>query len=883
MPDARPAPPPTIRLADYRPPDYGVDEVKLTFELAPNATRVHARLALRRNGDHAEPLRLDGEGLDTRAVRLDGRLLGDGDYRVDAGQLVIDEVGERCVVETECVIDPSANTALSGLYRSSGNYCTQCEPEGFRRITWYPDRPDVLSVFTVTIIADAEANPVMLSNGDLLQETTGKDGLRKVTWHDPWPKPSYLFALVAGDLGCLADTFVTAAGREVALRVYAEHHNMDQCDHAMASLKKAMAWDEASYGREYDLGTYMIVAVDDFNMGAMENKGLNIFNSRYVLARGETATDDDFDGIEGVIGHEYFHNWSGNRVTCRDWFQLSLKEGFTVFRDQEFSADMGSRGVKRITDVNLLRAHQFPEDDGPMAHPVRPDAYVEINNFYTMTVYNKGAEVIRMLYHLLGADAFRAGCDLYFARHDGEAVTTDDFVRAHEDAANRSLAQFRRWYEQAGTPRVHVASDYDARARTLTLRMRQECPPTPGQAHKEPFLVPVLGALFDHQGRPLPSRLDGETDAVHEHVFELTDAEQDFVLHEVDAPPVPSLLRGFSAPVRLDAGLDAEALTVLMTADNDPFNRWNAGQQLALGQLLPAVKAISAGAQPRFDDAYLAAFAALVDSDIDDGAFHALALTLPEQAILAGELDPVDPLAIAAALDALRTTLARPLVDTLVDRYQAFVPEPAYAFEPVQNGRRALKNRLLSLITAGNLSIGAQLAEEQYRRADNMTDRFAALAVVSRHGGDVAETLLADFFERFRGQSLIVDKWLRLQATSPAMGDLARIRALLDHPAYQGGNPNKVRALVGAFCHANPLHFHARDGSGHAFAAEQVLALDPRNPQLAARLVSVFNPWRRHAEPWRASMREALLRIDSRAGLSRDCGEIVSRALADDG
>ena len=870
----------TVRLADYRPPVFAVDTVELTFELDPAATRVTSRLAVRRTGDG--PLVLDGHGLQTVRVAVDGIELGTGEYRIDDTSLTIDRSGEAFIVETECVIDPDANTALSGLYRSSGNYCTQCEPEGFRRITWYPDRPDVLSVFTTTIIADASACPVLLANGNLVEVSDLDDGRRRAVWHDPWPKPSYLFALVAGDLGCLEDTFVTRSGRRVALKLYTEHHNMDQLDHAMASLKKSMKWDEDVYGREYDLDTYMIVAVDDFNMGAMENKGLNVFNTRYVLARPETATDADYEGIEGVIAHEYFHNWSGNRVTCRDWFQLSLKEGFTVFRDQQFSADMGSAGVKRIADVNLLRAHQFPEDSGPMAHPVRPDTYVEINNFYTMTVYNKGAEVIRMLYNLLGADQFRAGCDLYFERHDGQAVTTDDFVRAHEDAASRSLVQFRRWYTQAGTPRVTVNSHYDEAARTVTLTMSQHCPPTPGQPSKEPFHIPVKGALFAADGRPLASRVEGETDAVHEHVFELTGASQTFVLHDVDAPAVPSLLRGFSAPVRLDAGLDTAGLGILVAHDNDPFNRWDAAQRLALGQIVRALPEAAAERAPSFDEEYLTAFGALLDADIEDKAFQALALALPDHAIVSEEVETVDPLAIHRAIGALERTLAVRFADAMATRYRNLAPGAQYAFEPGQNGRRALRNRMLAYLAAFDPDAASALAAEQFAAADNMTARMGALWAACANGLPGTDALLERFLADWRDHSLIVDKWFRLQATSPTLGSVERLRELVEHPAYSATNPNKVRAVVGAFCHANPARFHARDGSGYDFVTGQILALDKVNPQITARLAGAFNSWRRFAAPWRDAMRERLERIAGAPGLSRDTGEIVGRALAGD-
>ncbi len=867
-----------VYLSDYQPPTFRVNRTGLEFELDPVSTVVRSRLELERNRDGA--LTLYGDGLELRALKLDGESLGSDQYTLAEGTLVIANAPDKLTLETESLINPEANTALNGLYRSGGIFCTQCEPEGFRRITWFPDRPDVLSIYTVGITANREQNPVLLANGNRIEYELLDNGLHRALWHDPWPKPSYLFALVGGDLGCLRDTFTTRSGRQVQLEIYSEHHNMDQCGHAMESLKKSMSWDEQVYGREYDLDTYMIVAVDDFNMGAMENKGLNIFNSKYVLARPETATDADFDGIEGVIGHEYFHNWSGNRVTCRDWFQLSLKEGFTVFRDQEFSADMGSRGVKRIIDANLLRAHQFPEDNGPLAHPVRPDSYVEINNFYTMTVYNKGAEVVRMLYNLLGVDTFRQGCDLYFDRHDGEAVTTDDFLQAHEDAGNRRLEQFRRWYSQAGTPRVTTTTKYDATRRICHIHMTQSCPPTPGQEHKQTFHIPVRTALFSRQGEPIRSRIAPDRDATLEHVFELTEAGQTFTLYDVESAPVTSLLRGFSAPVKLDAGLDDFELTVLMAHDSDPFNRWDAGQRLALAQILKAVCALREGEEVSFDNAYLDAFGRLLEADLADRAFHAFALKMPEYSIIAEELPQIDPLLVHRARSLLESELANRYHDALLDRYREFVPEPSYQFNPGQSGRRALKNQLLHYLAAADLKTADSLCLEQYRRADNMTDTMAALNTLCEFGSPGAPELLETFYRQWKQHSLIVDKWLRLQAMSPKLGDLSRIRMLLTHAAYNSSNPNKVRALLGAFCHANPVQFHQPDGSAYAFLTDQILALDPSNPQITSRLAGVFNQWQRYAEPWQGLMRQSLERIRLCDSLSRDTREIVTRALA---
>ncbi|MFT5114574.1 MAG: aminopeptidase N [Parasphingorhabdus sp.] len=868
----------TIRLADYRQPDFKIPTVTLEVELHPTRTLVTSHIDVRRHTGAAD-LILDGDNLKLIEVRVDNQALSENQYVVTESQLTILHSPDTFRLTTITEINPEANTELNGLYRSSGNFCTQCEPEGFRRITWFIDRPDVLSSFTVTIRADKKDCPILLSNGDCIERSELDDGRHQTTWHDPWPKPSYLFALVAGDLGCLEDHFTTCSGRKVTLQIYAEHHNMDQCDHAMESLINSMLWDEKVYGREYDLDTFMIVVVDDFNMGAMENKGLNIFNSKYVLARPETATDSDFDGIESVIGHEYFHNWSGNRVTCRDWFQLSLKEGFTVFRDQEFSADMGSRGVKRIEDVNVLRAAQFPEDAGPMAHAVRPESYLEINNFYTVTIYNKGAEVVRMLHQLEGEEGFRRGCDVYFDRHDGQAVTTDDFVAAHEAANNRDFGHFKLWYKQAGTPEVSVTMDYDLESRNCTISMQQNCPDTPDQSNKNPFHIPIRTALFSNAGTPLKSRMPEHTDSVHEHVLELTESNQQFVLQDVDEQPVLSMLRGFSAPIKLDPGLTDQQLGILMAHDDDPFNRWDSGQRLALSQMVNGINAMAVNDEPVFSNEFIAAWGTLLNSDITDGAFQAYALGLPGQSIVAEASTPINPLAIARVTTELYARLAGEFATDIQRKYRQLLPTEPYQIDHQQKGTRALKNRLLFLLGAGNVEGYEELCQQQYRSADNMTDRLAAISVLSHFGANLATELLKDFYQSWQQHSLVVDKWLRLQAASPVLGNLSFIRQLQKHEAYNETNPNKVRALIGAFSHANPVQFHKIDGSGYAFLRDQVLELDKRNPQIAARLIGALQQWRRYAEPWRSNMRRELQAIDQHSDLSKDVAEIVGRCL----
>jgi aminopeptidase N len=878
--------PPSIRLSDYRPPDFRIERVELDFELGEETTRVVARLSLERSaGAAAEvPLLLHGERLELESLHLDERTLTGAEYRADADSLIIHRVPDRFELRIATRIRPQDNTELSGLYTSSGNFCSQCEAEGFRRITYFLDRPDVMARYTTTIHAERQRYPVLLSNGNLVANGEDAEGRHWVRWDDPFPKPSYLFALVAGDLAWLEDRFTTASGREVRLFVYVQPHNIDMCEHAMQSLKKAMRWDEDVYGREYDLDRYMIVAVDDFNMGAMENKGLNIFNSKFVLARPDTATDSDYQNIEGVIGHEYFHNWSGNRVTCRDWFQLSLKEGFTVFRDQEFSADMGSRAVKRIQDVNLLRTHQFREDAGPMAHPIRPDAYVEINNFYTATVYNKGAEVVRMLQTLVGAEGFRRGTDLYFQRHDGQAVTTDDFVRAIEDANAIRLELFRHWYSQAGTPVVRVERHYDARAQTYALTLYQHCPPTPGQPEKQPFHIPVGMALLDADGRAMPLRLYGEPQPQGaERVLQLCQAQETFVFQDVVAEPVPSLLRGFSAPVRLEMDYRDSELAFLLASDSDPFCRWEAGQQLAVHLILELAVAWRAGRPLEVPAAFVDAMAAVLTGGDLDPAFQALVLTLPSETYLAEFMPVVDSEALHTARQHLRRHLALRLRDVWWQHYHALSQPGPYRTDAMAVGRRSLRNLCLGyLMELEDDADVLGLCVAQFRAAQNMTDVMAALATLAHRSEAEAQRCLDEFYARWRDEPLVVDKWLAVQALSRRADTLERVRSLTGHAAFSLRNPNKVYALLRNFSQGNPLRFHAADGSAYRFLGEQIALLDSINPQVAARLAGAFSDWRRYGTDCRNAMRGVLFYLRDNTKLSRDTYEIVIKTLSGD-
>lgn len=872
----------TIHRHDYRPPDYTVDSIELSFELGEETTLVRSRIAMRAAYDRSQgerPLVLDGHRFMLRGLRLNGAPLAPEAFQVSEEALVVPSVPAAFTLEVETELRPQDNTCLEGLYRSGGMFCTQCEAQGFRSITYYPDRPDVLSIYTVTITADRGRYPVLLSNGNPVKRGELPDGRHFATWHDPFKKPSYLFALVAGDLACIEESFTTCSGREVSLRLYLHEANRHKGEHALRSLKKAMRWDEETFGREYDLDCYMIVAVDDFNMGAMENKGLNVFNSRYVLATPETATDEDYQAIEEVIGHEYFHNWSGNRVTCRDWFQLSLKEGLTIFRDQEFSADMESRGVKRIADVRYLRTAQFAEDNGPMAHPVRPDSYMEINNFYTMTVYNKGAEVIRMIRTLLGTERFRKGMDLYFGRHDGQAVTIEDFVQAMADAGERDLGQFRLWYCQAGTPHVEASGTFGTSDGVFTLTVRQSCPPTPGQAEKLPLHIPLSIGLLDRDGRELPVTLVCETTpGPTGRVLEVCKAEQTFRFSGLQQEPVPALLRGFSAPVKLDYPYSRDELVLLMAHETDPFCRWEAGQQLASQVLLGLVADHQAGRELKPDKDFVAAFRATLTGEERDRAFLAEALILPSEKYLAELMPVIDPEAIHTARKFLIHTLATLLRDDfLAVREQCRGTKP-YSVDDGRSGERRLAGLFLAyLITLKEQAI-IDLCIRQYRSSDNMTDTMGALSPLVSCNCPERGEVLEDFYCRWQGDRQVVDKWFSLRAMSDLPGVMDDVQALIGHPAFELTNPNRFRALVGAFSQNQP-HFHAPDGAGYRFLVDQLLRLIPLNPQVSARLLAPLTTWRRFEPGRSALMQQELMRIQALPDLPRDVYEVVAKSL----
>ncbi len=875
--------PAVTRLADYAPPPFLVDAVDLEFELDEERTLVRAKLRVRRNpGVPPEAdLVLDGEGLDTRAVRIDAAPVPAGRVEIAAGTLTVRDAPDAFVLDTEVAVGPGANRSLEGLYTSSGNLCTQCEPEGFRKITWFPDRPDVMARYRVRIVGDPGRYPVMLSNGNDVERGALDDGRRYVVWEDPFPKPSYLFALVAGRLECVEDRFTTRSGRDVALRIYVEPHNIDRCGHAMGSLKRAMRWDEEVYGLEYDLDTCMIVAVDDFNMGAMENKGLNIFNSACVLARPDTATDRDFAAIETVVAHEYFHNWTGNRVTCRDWFQLSLKEGLTVFRDQQFTADMSLRAVKRIRDVRLLRTHQFAEDAGPMAHPVRPDAFIEIGNFYTVTIYGKGAEVIRMLHTLLGDGTFRAGLRLYIERHDGQAVTTGDFVAAMEAASGMDLGQFRRWYTQAGTPVLRARGAYDAARSQYVLEVEQRTPPTPGQPAKQPLHVPVRFALLGENGGNLPLHctepaLAGESEAV----LEMRETRHTFRFSSVAAPPVASLARGFSAPVKVEIERGDDELAFLAARETDPFNRWDAAQELAVRVMLRMVDGRLAGAGVEVPDGFVSAMRALLLDGSADPAFTAEALTLPSESNLADRMEVIAIEAIHEVREQVRTTLARRLRDAFASVHDAHRADGPYRFDAESAGRRSLRNLCLGYLMELDDPAVRSACRRQLETADNMTDALAALACFADARGPERRDRLAWFEERWKDDPLVLDKWFSLQATSRLPDTLDNVRSLVRHPGFDLRNPNRVRALVGAFCHANQRRFHDASGRGYRLLSEHVLAIDAFNPQSAARLLGAASRWRRLDPARGALLRGEIERMLAAPGLSKDCHEIAGKFLA---
>ena len=875
--------PQTIYLSDYRVPAYLVDTADLRFELFEEGARVHSTLAVRRNpeSDVANaPLELDGDSLVLESVALNGRILEAGEYQDTGDRLVLAQVPEQFELTVVTWIEPQNNTRLEGLYKSSGMFCTQCEAEGFRCITYFPDRPDVMARFRVRIEAEREAYPVLLSNGNPVDRGDLDNGRHFVTWEDPFPKPCYLFALVAGDLVEKRDSFRTCSGRDIDLRMYVEPRNAEKCEHAMDSLKRAMRWDEEVFGREYDLDIFMIVAVDDFNMGAMENKGLNIFNSSCVLASQDTATDATFQRIEAIVAHEYFHNWSGNRVTCRDWFQLSLKEGFTVFRDSQFSADMGSATVKRIEDVTLLRTAQFAEDAGPMAHPVRPASYMEISNFYTLTIYEKGAEVVRMIRTLLGPELFRKGSDLYFERHDGQAVTTDDFVRAMEDASGRDLTQFRLWYEQAGTPVLTVSDDYDEGQGVYRLTIEQSIPDTPGQTNKKPQHIPFSLGLLNEHGQALPLRLEGESgEAPLERVLELTEASHTFEFQGIESHPVPSLLRQFSAPVRVHYPWTREQLLFLMSYDPDGFNRWDAGQRLAVDIIQSLV------GTPRdadIDSRLVTAYRHLLSDSSLDQALVAKMLNLPSEAYLIELADSADAPAIHEARERVLTYLAISLRSELVSCIRRNLAQGDYQVTPEAVARRTLRNTALAWLLRINDEEAQALALSQFRDADNMTDRLGALAALVNSDYEEDRTrVLAEFYERFRNDPQVVELWFSVQAASSRTGQLPQIRALLEHEAFDWKNPNKVRSVIGSFAGQNLAAFHNPDGSGYDFLADQVCRLDDTNPQIASRLVTPLTRWRKFAPAYGALMRAALERVRDKQGLSRDVYEVVHKSLAD--
>lgn len=873
----------TIYRKDYTPPSYLVDTVELGFDLDPARTIVANRLSMTRNPNSAQrEIELYGEKLELVALRMNGKTLGKRDYHIDGSMLRIPNAPEKVTLEIETLTAPVENTTLNGLYVSNGNFFTQCEAEGFRAITYFPDRPDVMARFTVMLRADKEKYPVLLSNGNLIEEGDLGDGRHYAKWEDPFKKPSYLFALVAARLVCQEETFRLADGRDALLQVWVEEGNLDKTDHAMQSLKNSIRWDEERWDLELDLDRFMIVAVSDFNMGAMENKGLNIFNTKYVLANSRVATDIDYANIEAVVGHEYFHNWTGNRVTCRDWFQLSLKEGLTVFRDQEFSADMigtdSGRAVTRIDQVRTLRQAQFPEDAGPMAHPVRPDSFVEINNFYTVTVYEKGAEVVRMYQTLLGREGFRKGMDLYFERHDEQAVECDDFRAAMADASGRDLTQFERWYSQAGTPVVHAETRYDEAAQTYDLTLSQSCPATPGQDCKEPFHIPVAFGLLGADGSDLPLILNGQMMGTTT-VLELTEESQTFRFTRVKEAPTPSILRDFSAPVVLDYDYTDDELLHLFSHDSNPVNRWEAGQRLAMERLVRLSADVAAGGKLELDDMFINAIGKIAGDTALDAGFREQALTLPSESMIAEQMQVVNPQAIHLARQFMRRTIGNKLRDVLLAQYDANQTPGEYKPDAVSAGRRGLKNLALSYLGAAPDDVSIDLAQTQYDKAGNMTDRVAALEALIHSDAEGAEQALQHFYAEFETEALVIDKWFTMQAAAPTT-DVDKVRALMGHKAFNIKNPNRARSLIFAFANSNPAQFHAPDGSGYAFWAEQVIALDAINPQVASRLARSMDRWRRYAPALQSQMKAALQQVAGVAKLSNDVREIVSKALS---
>ncbi len=878
------AAPSTIFLKNYLPPVYLIDYVKLHFDLHEMQTIVTSKLKVSLNPENTQSdksLVLDGQSLELLSVKIDGKTLSDKDYSCDEETLTLADVPDTCELEIQTRIDPQGNKALEGLYLSSDMFCTQCEAQGFRRITYFPDRPDVMSRYEVTLIGDKKKYPVLLSNGNLIDKGEHEDGRHWAKWQDPSLKPSYLFALVAGDLFCKEDTYTTMSGREVLLQIFVEHENSHKCGHALISLKQAMKWDEDTYGREYDLDIYMIVAVNDFNMGAMENKGLNVFNASCVLASPDTATDADYYNIQSIIAHEYFHNWSGNRVTCRDWFQLSLKEGFTVFRDQEFSADLNSRAVKRIDDVNVLRTHQFAQDAGPMAHPIRPDHYIEISNFYTVTVYNKGAEVVRMIRNLIGDEGFRKGTDLYFERHDGQAVTTEDFVASMEDANDIDLSLFQHWYSQAGTPVLDVKTTFNEKEKTFKLKIKQSCPDTSGQINKKPFHIPLQVGLLNKEGVDLLLEQEGDTSTSASTIktLEVKKEIETFTFLNINDKPMLSLNRGFTSPVKIAVQQSNDDLAFLFAHDSDEFNRWEAGQSLAMNTLLGLVENIKNNKSLSIEDNVINAFRnTLLHPDLDK-ALIAQALTLPSESYLADQCDVVDVDAIHQARTFMRNELAKALKDELENIYQQGQSNAEYLFDADEMARRDLNHICLSYLMCLQEDETINSCMTTIEAANNMTEVLSALSILSHYDNASRQQALDSFYDKWKHDAQVVEKWFAIQAASDLPDILEKVKNLMQHEAFTLTNPNKVRSLIGRFCAGNIAHFHAADGSGYKFLADQVLALDSMNPQIAARLIQSMSRWRRYDEKRQGLMKTQLERIVGHKGLSKDVYEITSRSL----
>jgi aminopeptidase N len=876
----RDAEPKSIYLKDYQPPHFVIEETHLRFDLFEDYAQVDSRLVMRRNREHHEsfegPLVLVGNQLELLSISVNGSRLSGDDYSLEGELLTIHKISDLFELEISTRNEPQNNTELEGLYKSGGMFCTQCEAEGFRRITFYLDRPDVMSVFTTEVIAEKSKYPILLSNGNATTHRELEKGRHSVSWHDPHRKPCYLFALVAGDLMVKEDTFTTMKGRKVELKIFVEPQNIDKTDYAMDALKRSMAWDEDTYGREYDLDIFMIVAVDDFNMGAMENKGLNIFNSSCVLANPQTATDATYLRIEAIVAHEYFHNWSGNRVTCRDWFQLSLKEGFTVYRDSQFTADMNSAAVKRIEDAAIMRTVQFAEDAGPMAHPVQPDSYIEIGNFYTVTIYEKGSEIVGMIHKLVGDEGFRKGSDLYFDRHDGQAVTINEFVSAMEDANSLSLTQFKRWYKSAGTPVVDVESYYDSAAKTYTLTFKQSC--------EEPFLIPIQLGLIGQSGQELRVELApgliNKRGAYEQGIFKLTEKEQVLVFSDIKEEPVPSLLRDFSAPIKLNYDYSRDQLMFLMQHDSDGFNRWDAGQNLALDVIYQVMQQFEEGHEPTVDVRLISVYRNVLNRDDIDDAMLAKMLLLPSVSYIAETQDIIDILAINKARSYVLTVLAEALASDLAALYQRLNVQQSYVPEPEQMAQRGLKNAALSYLLKTDHKKYCDLAVAQFESSDNMTDTMAALASIvnSKHTLQ-AEAALASFYKKWQAEPLVVNQWLSVQASSAEYGTVENIIKLLAHQAFDIKNPNKVRSVIGAFAGQSLINFHALDGSGYHLLADKIIVLNRLNPQIASRLVAPLSKWRRYVGSQAQQMKEQLQRIMSQENLSKDVYEVVSKSL----